>query len=892
MFVIFQDEPPRSYAAVAANDKVNVRMLPQAIRGKQVIKSLQELLSNESTAQRYQAMLDMPEPVFIGVPVLLGQAQVVRHTPHLLGAIAPLRNFDFHVEVYFTPDPRSGDDVIFKQVFRNRHIEPIRIASMTGIQEPSHSYYMNDEKGWYIDCRNDRGLPLLVDFTTVCSAIVHVKYSFYTTHASFSTTKQIRIGQLTESLTYFGYLSSGLRHHENIARQRAALHCKWPHYLKAVTYESAILNKDTVSRSRQWDEAMQFLATPETAIWPMGQVPYHAMHQYLPEEQIWHERVKLLYPDGQFDSEWLPAVATLVSVAPVLTLKDVQVFIACCKMENIHYLSPDKAAMKFHYHPAPAAYCMNALSTYSAEAYTEPTGLLRLRFVQARRHHDQLCSKVFLELEKQSPSILSAEDQKLFNPASVASSTVFNCCTSCNPDELCHCKSSRIMPHIRPMHATNMQPGTLDANSPSTSQNPEYAPTRLAVTRPPTPSWSTEFQASMDTTTTAHPAYQPLQDVVMTEFQAELMMRQRKRVHQAEIDPAGASTLSFIDPDEPTRIKSIKLTSDDRVELAPLSSIPPRLYDPPVIPAQFPPQVEICEPPADPTLDRTKRLYPDIAHMLYPEAPHTDHQMFLHDLKRVRTWLDNRMIVWYKPLPGILVRNEIDIRTSMQFVFHHLRLLTYLLRKEWLKHLLMELPEMPYPPGKVRIQVPEAELHDLIWPHLNQTFIREVQVSFNHSPGDEEHEDSEYPTHLDHLHVVISQMENSVIGVSFGYKRRKFLSASSAYWASQLPPPGKPDVAPPPGCTTPRLQRAHALSHMTESDRSRFEAYVDDLEIDQASKQAAKTLMNLKQLASSCKQQACTAAATYLESLEAPMDLSTPASPMMTSTEYYASTQL
>lgn len=868
-----------SYADAAANTKVKVRMIPVQERGKQVIKSLSEILSNESNSQRYKALLNMPDPVFIGVLPILGQAQVVRHTPHLLGAIEPLRRFDFQVEIYFTKDPVSPDEVKFKQVFRDSLNVPIRIANIIGIQEPTLSLYQGDEQGWIVSCHKDRGLPLLIDFSDVCSAVVNVRYSFHTSNAAFSTTKQIRIGQLSENVTYMGYLGSGLRHAENVARQRAALHCRWPSHIKAVTFESGMLNRHRPHRSLQWDEAIKFLGSPEGTLWPFGHVPNHAMQQYLPDEQIWHERVKLLFPEGQYDDDWLPAVATLISVAPVLTLKDIQEFIKCCKKENIHKMSPQNAAMKFHYHPASAEVCMNALSTYSAEALTEPAGLLRRRFVYARRHHDQLCSRVAQELDKLTTASHSAEDLTLFPSTSMAS-TVYNCCTRCSPNN-CNCKLNLIMPNIRPLQALTMQMDTQDVNSQSSTYSQEQAPTLLAVKRPKSNSGSTELQAILESApapTRSAVARSPM-DVEMTEFQAELMVRQRKRARPSENDPANASLLSILDPDEPTRMKLIKLASDSQ-EQAPLSAIPQRLYDPPVTPTRFPQPMETCEPPADPILDRTKRLYPDIHQFLYPEIPPTDYQTFLHDMQHVRTWHNSRTTSWYKPFQGVLVRNEIASRTSMQFVFHHLRLIAYLFRKEWLKHLLMELPEMHSLPAKVRIRIPEYDLHDVIWPHLNQAFIREVSLSFFHSPSEEEHEDQQYPSHLDHLHVVISPAEESVIGVSFGYKRRKSISASAAYWASQQPP-GLPDQAPPPASEVPYFQRAKALSHMTESDRTRFEKYVDDSEMDVTENGEewvspdSAMLQALQAKASACKQQALQAATTYLTYLEAPVDLST-----------------
>lgn len=931
------DVKKMTYAeATSSSDKVQVSFLPQRHNGKEVTISLAEILRNESNSKRFQAMQNMPDPMFIGVLSILGQAQVVKHTPHLLGPIEPLRQFDLAVTVYFTPDPLSGDEVNFKRVFRDRSTIPVQMAALTTINQPSTSVYLNDEQGWMISCPSDRGLPILFDLTNVCSAVVNVEYRcFASGHAAtFKRTHQIRIGQMSESVSYQGYVGSGLRSHENIARQRAALHCKWPTHVHFVTYESAIPTRETASRSRQWDEAMNFLAQPEGTLWPYGHIPYQAMLKHLPDEQFWQERVKLLYPEGQYDEAWLPAVATLISVAPVLTLKDVQEFIACCKLENIFKMSPHNIAKKFHYHPATAEYCMNALSTYTAEAFQDPAALLRLRFVQAKRHDDQLCSRVVLELERSNPSIISAVD-KLFYPSQVASrasgAATTTVCTTCKSASTpCNCRLAGMLPRVEPNHPNQVLDQNMNAEKYSHSTNPSMAVLSAPVQHTPMSVDSTDLQAHLNwPAPSAHNGSNPASAVPtashqtrlglsmaeiqanlasrandaeqlsqksgqavplapvhsppeMTEFQANLMVRQRKRAHQNESNPAGASHLSLLDPEDPTRMKLIKL-ANDRMDENPLSAIPPRVYDPPVIPAQFPAQMETCEPSVDPIVDKTKRLYPDIHQFMYPDTPQHDQPLFLHDMKRVRTWLDNQMTVWYKPIPGILVRNENDSRTSMQFVFRHMRLIAYLLNKEWLKHLLMELPEMTYPPAKVKIQVQEKDLHDLIWPHLNQTFIRVIKVALYHSPYDEQHEDPDYPSHLDHLHVVISQIENSEVEVSFGYKRRKFLSASTAFWASKIPPPGpNPDDAPTPGCTTsPILQRTHALSHMSESDRQKFEAYVEDLAMDQDNPHAEKALQALKQQASICRNNAYLVASTYSASLGA-LDLSNQAPSMVT----------
>ena len=68
---------------------------------------------------------------------------------------------------------------------------------------------------------------------------------------------------------------------------------------------------------------------------------------------------------------------------------------------------------------------------------------------------------------------------------------------------------------------------------------------------------------------------------------------------------------------------------------------------------------------------------------------------------------------------------------------------------------------------------------------------------------------------------------------------------------------------------------------MSESDRQKFEAYVEDLAMDQDNPHAEKALQALKQQASICRNNAYLVASTYSASLGA-LDLSNQAPSMVT----------
>lgn len=360
------------------------------------LKDVKEIYDNPVHRRIIEDMNEFKKPEFIGVSYILGTARPVKYGIHLVGMTAPRRAVTTALQVWVTnPVDTPSYNTTFDPNFKDEHMRPFSIASMTTAEKLVTYRYEENGRGWVAFLKDDAGLPFFITLLYVPEvAILNIQYvNVRRQVAQISTIKQIPFGEPT-SRTNSKYRVTGDRDIELLSILRVAHKNQWPE--PAVHQEAIIhqaqdnLHDNLHGAAMAWANFKKQILKRNDNKWPQGKIPNaHLESIYSPDTST-----LLLYPLGLYDPRWAPALAMLHRMAPSLTREQAMDYIRCCQK---HRMAPQECSsvhLTFHYHPCDKETCKQAFFPSKPEIAEEPSILLRKRYVQFLIKEDQLCKQV------------------------------------------------------------------------------------------------------------------------------------------------------------------------------------------------------------------------------------------------------------------------------------------------------------------------------------------------------------------------------------------------------------------------------------------------------------------------------------------------------------------